>query len=244
MVLPSLIPIRLTVPTGMPEYSMYNLSLREDWSKSDKFCVNIAGKERSSLSASCTLRSQSLQPCDEVLLKKEPDDQHVTTVVRRLSESCDPDLVYWQTKIPSLHDSDDDESVDHTDEFTKRRNGEDDEFYEEMDKKYIGTPNGADVGTPNGSAAGSPNGSGVGPSNGSDVSNVKRKGGAKTDFSDIKTAGTNDKTDLKAVVNGKKDSDQNGLGTKTCPPTDKALTCPPTDKALIESTAKVNGWSS
>uniref|UniRef100_A0A2P2HW69 TRPL translocation defect protein 14-like n=2 Tax=Hirondellea gigas TaxID=1518452 RepID=A0A2P2HW69_9CRUS len=30
--------------TGNPEYSMYNLSLKEEWNNSTKFCVNIAGK--------------------------------------------------------------------------------------------------------------------------------------------------------------------------------------------------------
>ena len=30
--------------TGNPKYSMFNLSLKEDWSKSRKFCFSLHGK--------------------------------------------------------------------------------------------------------------------------------------------------------------------------------------------------------
>lgn len=40
--LPSFLNIRKEV-TGNPDYSMYNLSLREDWKTSKKFCKSITG---------------------------------------------------------------------------------------------------------------------------------------------------------------------------------------------------------
>lgn len=32
--------------TGDPDYSMFNLSLKEDWSKSKKFCHSLHGKNK------------------------------------------------------------------------------------------------------------------------------------------------------------------------------------------------------
>lgn len=31
--------------TGCPDYSMYNLSLKEDWSNTKKFCYSLHGKK-------------------------------------------------------------------------------------------------------------------------------------------------------------------------------------------------------
>ena len=33
--------------TGDPDYSMFNLSLKEDWSKTNKFCHSLHGKDKS-----------------------------------------------------------------------------------------------------------------------------------------------------------------------------------------------------
>jgi hypothetical protein len=33
--------------TGQPDYSMFNLSLKEDWGSSKKFCHSLHGKNKS-----------------------------------------------------------------------------------------------------------------------------------------------------------------------------------------------------
>ena len=42
--LPSFLNIAKEV-TGMPEYSMYNLSLKDEWHETSKFCTNLSGKD-------------------------------------------------------------------------------------------------------------------------------------------------------------------------------------------------------
>jgi len=122
--------------TGMPEYSMYNLSLRDEWDKTSKFCVNIAGKvtsngvsansacldkERSSLSTSST-------SARDALVLEDAD--------RRTSE-CVDDWESWQKKMVetgTLDDAlEDDDIVEH----------DDDSHYEDIDKRYNGSRNSA-----------------------------------------------------------------------------------------------------
>ena len=42
--LPSFLDI-VTNVTGRPDYSMFNLSLRDEWSETPNFCHNIAGQK-------------------------------------------------------------------------------------------------------------------------------------------------------------------------------------------------------
>ena len=117
--------------TGMPEYSMYNLSLRDEWDQTSKFCVNIAGKVATNglpNSASVDKERSSLSTSSNSA-RDDPE--------RRTSE-CVDDWESWQKKMveaSTLADAleDDEDEVAH----------EDDTHYEDIDKRYNSSRNGA-----------------------------------------------------------------------------------------------------
>lgn len=146
--------------TGNPKYSMFNLSLRDDWSNTTKFCVNIAGKEEappstfstSSNTTSTTITCTTTTPTTtttttttNATLAAPTADEDGENNRREWADNCSSDLLaggeerrnsecggsewdYYQNKIAkSLPPPRPDVS-----------NGEDDQFYEDMDKRYNG----------------------------------------------------------------------------------------------------------
>merc|ERR1712142_1152632 len=61
--------------TGKPNYSMFNLSLRDEWGITNQFCVNIAVEEEEAMSGSCPEQMNHMQKnCNE--LQKESNNFH------------------------------------------------------------------------------------------------------------------------------------------------------------------------
>ena len=126
---------------------MFNLSLRDDWSTTTKFCVNIAGKQpQNSLApplpiskpnqqlpilTSNNISANDSEPSnskDQTRRLSECDSDYWDGDGRRLSE-CDGDWDDWPTKMISDITPEDDIK-------NKIANEGDDQFYEDMDKRY------------------------------------------------------------------------------------------------------------
>ncbi|KAF2362850.1 CYTH-like domain, partial [Trinorchestia longiramus] len=110
--------------TGNPEYSMFNLSLRDDWENTTKFCVNIAGKEDRGMEDKAS-GADSLD-AEETRLRAEWEQE---------MGANDSEWDFYQKKIVKSLSSDS-ATGDDDDDKLKIKNGEDDQFYEDMDKKY------------------------------------------------------------------------------------------------------------
>ena len=136
--------------TGKPEYSMFNLSLLEDWSKTTKFCVNIAGKDRSSLSTSSdrgptntntTANNTTTNTTTTTSSSNSFSLDHQDWDTDRRASECDNDWEDWAKKmVNNLPDDCDGEEEE--DEDILRKTREDDRFYDDIDKRYNGTRTG------------------------------------------------------------------------------------------------------
>ena len=112
--------------TGVPEYSMFNLSLHEDWDvKDSKFCHNIAGKLE--IPEMNSTNGRRISECDSDYWDGGSDG-------RRLSE-CDSEWDHWQRKMVPTCTTPEEEVKN------MELVGADDLFYEDMDRKYNGSRN-------------------------------------------------------------------------------------------------------
>jgi hypothetical protein len=66
--------------TGKPEYSMFNLSLKEEWKNSKNYCNDMPGKQ--------SLERLGRNSTDGLLVSVNGQDPHLAKLARQQSQPC------------------------------------------------------------------------------------------------------------------------------------------------------------